>query len=117
LRYTRTKTEPILNLSIACSESYRSGDEWKERTEWVPVTVWGKRAESLSKLLVKGSRVVVVGRYHTTKSDGRDGDVRYFTSIHAQSVILAGGKRGTGDAPGDTQDPHQPEVGDDGLPF
>jgi single-strand DNA-binding protein len=110
LRYTRTKSEAILNFSIACSESYRQGNEWKERTEWVPVTVWGKRAESLAKLLVKGSRVVVIGKYHTSKSDGREGEVRYFTSIQATNVILAGGKRAESTE-------SQPEQGDDPLPF
>jgi len=85
--------QAVLNLRLACSESYLDRDKQRqERTEWVNVTVWGKRGEALAKLLSKGSRVFVEGGLRTSSYD-KDGDKRYKTEVVASNVILAGGTR------------------------
>lgn len=83
----------VMNLRIACSDNFkdRSG-EWKERTEWVNVVIWGKRAEGLAKCLQKGSTIFVEGRLQTTSYDDREGVKRYKTEVVAGNVLLCGGK-------------------------
>jgi len=88
--------QPVLNLRLACSESYLDKDKNRhERTEWVNVTVWGKRGEALANLLTKGARVFVEGGLRTSSYE-KDGDKRYKTEVVASNVILTGGPRREG---------------------
>jgi single-strand DNA-binding protein len=50
--------DPVTSFSVATSRKYGEKDE----TTWFRVTVWGKQAESCSKYLSKGSKVLVEGR-------------------------------------------------------
>lgn len=89
--------QAVLNLRVATAESYKDqSGEWKERTEWHTVQVWGKRGESLAKILFKGSRVCVEGKLQTRASE-KNGEKRYFTSVNATSVYLCDARRGGGD--------------------
>jgi single-strand DNA-binding protein len=93
LRFTQGATA-VLNLRLACSESYLDRNrEKQERTEWVNVVIWGKRAEALSKFLRKGSRIFVEGGLRTSSYEDRDGNERRKTEVNATNIILAGGKR------------------------
>lgn len=101
LRFTQGG-QAVLNMRLACTESWfdKEANERKERTEWVNVVLWGKRAESLGKLLTKGSSIFVEGSLRTSSYDDREGNKRWKTEVVAQNVILTGGRRP--DAQGDT---------------
>ena len=91
LRMTNSGTA-ILNLRLATSESYLDTNKQRqERTEWHRITVWGKRAEGLGKILKKGDRILVEGRIQTSSYDDKDGNKRYTTEIVATNVVLSGG--------------------------
>lgn len=63
----------ILNFSVAVNERRKGfSGEWEDYTNWIPVAVFGKRAESLSNLISKGMKVAVQGklRYQTWEKDG-----------------------------------------------
>jgi single-strand DNA-binding protein len=93
LRFTQGGTA-VLNIRLATTESFLDRDRQRqERTEWHNVTVWGKRAEALSKFLRKGNRIFVEGGIRTSSYDDRDGNKRYKTEIVASNIILSGGKR------------------------
>lgn len=131
LRHTQGG-QAVLNLRLACSESYLDKDKNRqERTEWVNVTVWGKRGEALAKLLTKGARVFVEGGLRTSSYD-KDGEKRYKTEVVASNVILAGGTRAQdhgaktsargkpahgGDPGASEQEADFPDVGYDEIPF
>jgi single-strand DNA-binding protein len=67
----------------------------QERTEWHNVVVWGKRAEALSKILNKGSRLFVEGSLRTSSYEDREGNKRYKTEITALNILLCGGRGAT----------------------
>jgi len=91
LRVTQSGTS-VLNLRLAVSESYKDRDgQRQERTEWVSCTLWGKRAEALSKYLNKGSRILVEGSLRTSSYEDRDGNRRYKTEVNATNIVFAGG--------------------------
>lgn len=123
LRFTQSNTA-VLKFRMATSESVRQDDgTFKDFTQWHNVVVWGKRGESLSKLLAKGSRIYVEGRIETRSYD-KDGEKGWVTEISAQNVILLDGKRpdeSSGDhsnaaPPAGAQQPQsQPQVRD--IPF
>jgi len=87
--------QAVLSLRLACTESYLDKNKQKqERTEWVSVVVWGKRAEGLGKILHKGDRILVEGGLRTSSYDDRDGNKRYKTEVVAREVLLQGSKSG-----------------------
>ena len=87
----------VLSLRLACTESYLDKDKKKaERTEWVTCVVWGKRAESLNKILSKGRSIWVEGRIQTRSWEDKDGGKRYATEINANNIGLVGSGRGAG---------------------
>lgn len=89
--------QAVLKLRLATTESYVDRNRARqERTEWHSVVVWGKRAEALSRILNKGSRLFIEGGIRTSSYDDRDGNKRYKTEIVANNIILCGARSGGG---------------------
>jgi single-strand DNA-binding protein len=85
--------QAVCHFRIATTETYFDKDKnKKERTEWHRITVWGRRGESLAKILTKGTQVLVEGRLETTSYE-KNGEKRYSTNVIANDVFLGGGKR------------------------
>jgi single-strand DNA-binding protein len=124
-----TSGEPVVNLSIATSESWRdkASGERKEKTEWHRVVIFNKNlAEVAEKYLRKGSKVYVEGQLQTRKWTDKDGAEKYSTEVVLQNfrgelTMLdgrnggegGGGGRSTGEAPASFQ---RDEM-DDEIPF
>jgi single-strand DNA-binding protein len=86
--------QAVLKLRLATSETFLDkAKERQERTEWHNVTLWGKRAEALAKILSKGSRIFVEGGLRTSSFDGKDGNKVYRTEVSASNILLQGGGR------------------------
>lgn len=87
----------VLKLRLATSETYLDKNKQRqERTEWHNVVIWGRRAEALSRILTKGSRLFVEGGLRSSSYDDRDGNKRYRTEIVASNVLLQGRASGGG---------------------
>lgn len=123
--------QSVLNLRLATSEKYLDRDKQRqERTEWHNVVIWGNRADALSKILTKGSRIYVEGALRTTSYE-KDGGKRYKTEIVASNILLQGGAAGIKQERGSSRPgrmgsmpppPRMPSVGfpdmpEDDLPF
>lgn len=88
LRYTQ-KQIPVLSFRIACGERYYTAEkEWKERVEWIPCVLFGKRADGLHKLLQKGTRVQVTGSFNTRQYVGQDGISRTLSECRCKDLII-----------------------------
>jgi single-strand DNA-binding protein len=84
--------QAVLKLRLATNESYVDRNNVRqERTEWHRVTVWGRRAEALGKLLQKGDSLFVEGRLQTSSYE-KNGEKRYSTEIVANNILLSGGR-------------------------
>src|SRR5262245_34032148 len=89
--------QAVLKLRLATSETYLDRNRTRqERTEWHNVVIWGKRAEALSKIITKGTRIFVEGGLRTSSYDDRDGNKRYRTEVVASNILLQGSGRGGG---------------------
>lgn len=75
LRSTKTGT-PVLSFSVCVNSRVKRGDEWQEKPNWVDVTMFGTRAESVSRYLKKGTHVTVDGRINQRTWDAKDGSKR-----------------------------------------
>jgi single-strand DNA-binding protein len=92
---TTSGGQSVLKLRLATSETYLDRNRQRqEKTEWHSVVIWGKRAEALSKILSKGSRLFVEGGLRTSSYEDREGVKRYKTEIVANNVLLQGGRGG-----------------------
>lgn len=84
----------VCKFSVATTDKWqdKQSQEWKEKTEWHRVVVFGKSAENCQKYLDKGSQVLVDGQNQTTQYE-KDGITRYSTEIKAKTVQFLGGKK------------------------
>lgn len=97
------KTPEILNLdsgkklakfNLATNESYKNSNGEKViDTQWHNVIAWGKSADIVEMLLVKGSEVAIEGKITSRSYDDKDGNKRYITEIVCNELLLlSGGK-------------------------
>ena len=72
IRATQNGTS-VLSFSLAVNERIKKGDDWSDYTNWVDIVVFGRRADSLSKILSKGTKIAVSGklRYNAWERDGK----------------------------------------------
>lgn len=105
-------------FTLATSERWKNKEtnEYEEKTEWHPITMWGPRAEHLPKFVFKGSLLHVTGeiRHRSTKND--DGTYTNYVNLVARDIDkLAKGKDegGGGFAGGDSGSPDD----DADIPF
>jgi single-strand DNA-binding protein len=76
--------EPVVNLSIATSESWRdkASGERKEKTEWHRVVIFNENiAKVAEQYLRKGAKVYIEGQLTTRKWTDKDGAEKYSTEI------------------------------------
>lgn len=97
--------KPIVNLSIATSETWRdrSSGERKEKTEWHRVVIFNEAlAKVAEQYLKKGSTVYLEGQLQTRKWTDKDGAEKYSTEIVLQQyrgeLTMLGGKPSGGGA-------------------
>jgi single-strand DNA-binding protein len=79
--------EPVVNLRIATSESWRDkqSGERKEKTEWHSVVIFNENlAKIAEQYLKKGSKVYLEGQLQTRKWQDKTGADRYTTEIVIQ---------------------------------
>ena len=129
-----TSGEPVVNLSVATSETWKdkSSGERKEKTEWHRVVIFNENlAKVAEQYLKKGAKVYLEGALQTRKWTDKDGAEKYSTEIvltrfNGTMVMLdgrsgggggdggfGGGNRGTNEAPSNFQ---RDEL-DDEIPF
>src|SRR5437868_12300990 len=119
-----TSGDPVVNLSVATSETWRdkSSGERKEKTEWHRVVIFNKNlAEVAEKYLRKGAKVYIEGQLQTRKWTDKDGQEKYSTEVVLQNFrgeltmldsrnggeggggYAGGGSRGASEAPASFQ--------------
>ena len=78
---------PIVNMSLATSESWRdkASGERRERTEWHRVVIFNEKlGEVAQKYLRKGSKVYLEGQLQTRKWTDNQGVEKYSTEVVLQ---------------------------------
>jgi single-strand DNA-binding protein len=81
----------VANISLATNERQKSGNEWKDHTEWHAVTAFGRTAEIARDYLHKGSQVFVTGKLRTTSWEDDKQVKRYRTNIIVDDLVLLDG--------------------------
>jgi len=112
---TMNDGSPVVNLSIATSETWRdrNSGERRERTEWHRVVIFNENlAKVAQQYLRKGSTVYIEGQLQTRKWTDQSGQEKYTTEIVLQryrgELTMLGGRgdnqgQGAGSSFGDSQ--------------
>jgi single-strand DNA-binding protein len=97
---TTQNGDKIVNLRLACSESWRDKNtgERREKTEWVSVVIFNEGLAGIAeKYLRKGSKVFLSGSLQTRKWTDQQGVEKYTTEVVLQrfrgELTLLDGKR------------------------
>lgn len=108
----------VVRLRVASNDREKVNGEWQDVTTWVSCDVFGKRGETLARLLRKGSKVSVVGKLKVRLYDKKDGTQGVSVEMRSYEVELMGSKRDGGE---DAPAPRAPSYDDGGnaeeIPF
>ena len=81
----------VANFSLATTErgyTAANGTQVPDRTEWHPIVMWKKLAETAEKYVRKGSKLYLEGKIHSRSYDDATGAKRYVTEIWCDSMEL-----------------------------
>ena len=84
LKYTAGEGMAVTKVTIAV-DNYNS-KTGEKGADFIPVVVYGKRAENLAQYTLKGSQIAIEGRIKTGSYDAKDGTKRYTTEVIAKNV-------------------------------
>lgn len=73
--------DPVAAFSVADSQG-------KDKTVWWSCSVWGKKAESLSPFLLKGTKVTVVGHVSEDSWTDKNGHERKAMKVRVNDIAL-----------------------------
>lgn len=87
----------VAKVSLATNRKFndRSGQA-QEKTEWHRLTFWDRMAELVDQYVHKGDRLYVEGRLEYSQTEDDKGNVRYWTDIVVQEMVMLGSQQGGG---------------------
>ncbi len=87
----------VAKVSLATNRRFndRSGQA-QEKTEWHRLTFWDRMAELVDQYVHKGDRLYVEGRLEYSQTEDDKGNVRYWTDIVVQEMVMLGSQQGGG---------------------
>ena len=85
----------IAKFSLATTEKWKdkTTGETKEDTQWHNISVGGKLADVVQNYVKKGSSVLIEGKIKT-RSWETNGEKKYITEVHAESLTMVGRPNG-----------------------
>ena len=120
----------ILSMGVAVNDRRRNSQtgEWEDYANFIDCTMFGNRAESLSNILSKGTKVAIEGKLRWSQWE-RDGQKRSKIEVVVDEVeLMSRGSGQGGNSPSSSQATYQaptpaPEIDsasavyDDDIPF
>ena len=115
---TTPNGQTVLNVSVANKTGFGS----REKTMWIRVVLWGKRAEGqLQNYLKKGQQIFVSGELSQSEYQGNDGTTKTSLELNANILDLVGKRNEQSSVAQPQQQPAQADYpqGDsyDDVPF
>lgn len=96
VKYAASGT-PMLQFNVACNYRERNRDgENVDRTEWVRVTMLGKRGDAIGQYLTKGVKVFVTGALKARPWTTEGGEVRSGLELLANEIEFMSSREGNG---------------------
>lgn len=105
LKYTKAG-DPVAGFSLAVNHSKKDANgQWVDEPDYIDCKMWGKQAETLSKYLVKGKKILVNGEFRQEKWTDQQGAQRSRLIMNVTMMQFMGPADGQG------------KFNDEGIPF
>ncbi|MHB8630109.1 MAG: single-stranded DNA-binding protein [Aggregatilineales bacterium] len=96
IKYLRDGTA-VATFSLAVNKVTGRGEQRKQRTTWMRITVWRDYAETISKYVKVGMKLLVVGEVDVAAyTDKKTGEARASLEVTASTVTFLDRKPETG---------------------
>lgn len=92
LRHTENSDKVYTKFTIAVQRNFRLPDGIIE-ADFIPISVWGKKAEAVVKYMKKGSLITLSGRLKAGSYDDKDGNRKYTVEVVAEDVKFLENKK------------------------
>lgn len=112
----------VLTFSVAVNESRKNQQtgEYEDYPNYVDCTMFGRRAESVSRYLTKGTYVALTGRLHQNRWQNKDGQNRSKLEVTADNIHFES-RRIDGDdydqQQAEAQGDYEAQMYDEDIPF
>lgn len=90
----------VLSFSVAVNDRQKNNQtgEWEDYPNFIDCTLFGKRAESLSRFLTKGAKVAIEGKLRWSQWQAQDGGKRSKIEVIVNELELMQQRQGQGGA-------------------
>lgn len=107
----------VLTFSVAVNESRKNQQtgEYEDYPNYVDCTMFGRRAESVSRYLTKGTYVALTGRLHQNRWQNNDGQKRSKLEVTVDNIHFE--SRGQRDGGYEQQQEPPADLYDEDIPF
>ena len=77
---------------VAVERNFKSADGTR-KSDLIPVTMWGRKAEVICKFMKKGSYISLSGRLKTGSYEDKQGNKKYLAEVVAEDFKFVGNRR------------------------
>lgn len=107
----------VLTFSVAVNESRKNQQtgEYEDYPNYVDCTMFGRRAESVSRYLTKGTYVALTGRLHQNRWQNKDGQNRSKMEVAVDNIHFE--SRGEQSGVNPQQEEPPADMYDEDIPF
>lgn len=88
LKYLPSNGTAVTNVTLAV-DKYNPSTGQRE-ADFIPITIWGKQAESTCTYMLKGSMMAIAGRVQVRSFDDKEGNKKWVTEIVANETTFLG---------------------------
>ena len=92
LRHTENSDKIYTKFTIAVQRNFRLPDGVRE-ADFIPIIVWGKKAEAIVKYMKKGSLITLSGRLRTGSYEDKEGNRKYIAEVVAEDFKFLENKK------------------------
>ncbi|MVX62979.1 single-stranded DNA-binding protein [Clostridium chromiireducens] len=92
LRHTENGDKIYTKFTIAVQRNFRLPDGVRE-ADFIPIKVWGKKAEVIVKYVKKGSLITLSGRLRTGSYEDKEGNRKYIAEVIAEDFKFLENKK------------------------
>lgn len=87
LRFSSNNNLAISRFTLAVDRGFK-----RDGADFISCVAFGKSADFVSKYLIKGTKISLMGNVHTSSYTGGNGTKHYNTDIVVESIEFAGAK-------------------------
>ena len=92
MRFVENSDKYYTKFIVAVERNFKSVDGTR-KSDLIPVTIWGKKADVICKYMKKGSYISLSGRLRTGSYEDKEGNKKYIAEVVAEDFKFVGSRR------------------------